>query len=96
MKRREASSVGQIIEQAIAATGHRDAYLGQRALYIWSELMGPAINRQTTRRWMDRDTMHVCIASGPLKSELAYCAQTIVEKINQAVGARVVSKIIIH
>ncbi len=96
MKRTEAVSVGQIIDQAIAATGGRDSFMGQRALFIWTEIVGPAINRQTTRRWIDRDVLHVCIASGVLKSELAYCSQSLVEKINRAVGENVISKIVIH
>lgn len=96
MKKREAMTVGQIIEMAIAQTGNRDDYDRQRACYMWQEVVGPAINRYTTRRWMERDKLHVCIVSAPLKNELQFTRQRLVENLNRALGKNVISDIIIH
>lgn len=96
MKRREALSVGQIIEQAIARTGNRDVYMQQQACFIWPEVVGPAINRCTTRRWVDKDVLHVCLTSAALKSELTYLAPQVVDNINKILGQRVISRLAIH
>lgn len=96
MKKHEALSVGQIINQAIARTGHRDEYLRQQAAFLWAEVVGPTINRYTIRRFVDRDIMHVYVSSGPVKSELTYIADTLVARINAIVGQSVITRIIIH
>lgn len=96
MKKREALTVGQIIEQAIAETGNTAEYDRQRACFCWSEVVGPAINRLTTRRWVDRDTLHVCITSASLKNELQYHIPRLLESLNRMVGREVLSSIVIH
>lgn len=96
MKKNEAMSVGEIISRAIAATGNRDEYARQQALFLWPEIVGPTINRCTTRRWIDRDTMHVCLNSAVLKNELLYLTDSLCRKINDTLGENVISKIIIH
>ncbi len=96
MKRSNALSIGQIIDRAIAATGRQDEYLRGQICYLWQEVVGPGINRYTTRRWIDRDILHVCITSAPLKNELSFCTASLVKKLNEAVGSHVISNIVIH
>lgn len=96
MKKIEAELVGKIIDRAFAATGNRDDFLRQQALYLWPEVVGPTINRHTMRRWLDRDVMHVCLNSSVLKNELLYLTDSICRKLNELMGETVISKIIIH
>ena len=96
MKKREALSIGEIIRRAIEQTGKSDEFDRQQACFLWSEIVGPAINRQTTRRWIDRDTLHVTIASAARKNELLFLAPALVDRINSAVGRPVITQIIIH
>lgn len=96
MKKYEALSVGEIINHAIAATGNRDEYARQQALFLWPEIVGPTINRCTMRRWMDRDTMHVVLNSAVLKNELSFLTDSLCRKINDLMGENVINKIVIH
>ncbi|MCC8114047.1 MAG: DUF721 domain-containing protein [Bacteroidales bacterium] len=96
MKKHEAMTVGQIIEQAIAQTGNRDEYERQQACYLWPEIVGPTINRYTTRRWVERDVMHVCLSSAVLKNELMFHRARIIDMLNRALGTKVISEIVIH
>lgn len=96
MKKQEAMTVGEIIEMAMARTGNPDEYARQRACFVWPDIVGPTINRYTTRRWVDRDVLHVCITSAPLKHELSFHLARLAEKINEAVGHNVISAIILH
>lgn len=96
MKKREALTVGQIIEQGIAETGHKQDYDRQRAAFCWAEVVGPAINRHTVRRWVDRDVLHVWITSASLKNELQFHIPRLLELLNGAVGSNVLSNIVIH
>lgn len=96
MKKTEALSVGEIISRAIAATGNADEYARQQAVFLWPEIVGPTINRHTTRRYIDGETMHVYLNSPVLKNELMYLTDSIRDKINGLMERTVVSKIIIH
>ena len=88
--------MGQIIRQAIEQTGSGADFDLQKAGYLWSEIVGPDINRQTVRRWIERDELHVVIASAALKNELSFMTTRLRDLINQAVGAPVLSRLVIH
>lgn len=96
MKRRYPTRVDEIIRQAIEASGQQSGFDRHKACYVWSEIVGPTVNRVTTRRWIDRDELHVVIASGPLKTELGFMADAIVRRINEAVGTNIITRLIIH
>ncbi len=96
MKKSEALSVGDIISRAIAATGNADEYARQQVVFLWPEVVGPTINRHTTRRWIDGESMHVCLDSSVLKNELMYLTDSITLRLNDIMGRTVITKIIIH
>lgn len=96
MKRSEPMRVDAIIRQALEASGTTETFNAQQASYLWPEIVGPTINRHTTRRWVDRGELHVCITSAALKNELSFVAATLVQRINKAVGADVITKIVFH
>ncbi len=96
MKRHYPELVGDIIKQAIEKSDAAETFQQQRACYLWSEIVGPAVNRMTTRRWVDRDTLHVVIASGAIKNELSFMTSRLITLINQAIGKDVIAHIVIH
>lgn len=96
LKRTDAKRLGTIIDEMFAATGQSDTYDEQRLCYLWAEVAGPTINRYTTRRYVDRGTLHVYITSASLKNELSYLTDALVRKLNEATGRDVISKIEIH
>lgn len=96
MKRSEPQSVAAVIDQALADTELTGVFREQNACYLWAEVVGPGINRYTTRRYVDHGVMHVYISSGPLKGELQFMRSSLVAQLNQAVGAPVLTDIQIH
>lgn len=96
MKRRDPVQIGELIRLTVENAGIAERFDNQKVCYLWSEVVGPTINRLTTRRWVSHDELHVVIASGPLKTELAYMSENLVKRLNEIVGHHVISKIIIH
>jgi len=96
MKRSEAKTVGEIFQEAIAKAGMSEAYDEQRASYLWPEIVGPTVNRMTTRRYVANGTLHVFITSASLKSELSFLTDALIKRINDAVGKQVIKSIVIH
>lgn len=86
MERRNAIQIGDLIRQAIEDAGSTATYNAQRVMALWSEVVGPTINRHTTARWVKGDEMHVVIASGVMKSEITFMAESILARLNELAG----------
>ncbi|MCI9606922.1 MAG: DUF721 domain-containing protein [Muribaculaceae bacterium] len=96
MKRTDPKSIADIIDEALSNSGGADQLARQRASFAWSEIVGPGVNRYTFKRFVDGSTLHVFITSAPLKHELSFHKQRLIELINNAVGKNVITDISIH
>lgn len=96
MKWTEPKTFSEIFNEAMTRVGMSDTYDEQRASYLWTEIVGPTINRFTTRRYIADGVLHVYITSAPLKSELSFLTDMLMKRINDAVGRQVVTSIVIH
>lgn len=96
MKKQEALTFGQIFDQAIRQAGLEPIYDEQRASYMWPEIVGPTVNRMTTRRYVENGVLHVYINSAPLKSELSFLTENLVRRINENLGKEVIKSIVLH
>lgn len=96
MKRTEPMSLREIIDQVMDASARKDDILAVRAAYLWSDVVGPGVNRYTTRRYVNDGVLHVYLSSGPLKSELSFRREAIAKAINDILGKEVVKSIRFH
>jgi hypothetical protein len=63
---------------------------------VWEEVMGKTIARYTDKLEIIGDTLFVNTAVGPLKQELAFQKEKIIERVNEAMGEKVVKAVIIQ
>lgn len=96
MQRTEPKSIAEIFDEAIAASGHADTFAEQQASYLWSEIVGPGVNRLTIRRYVDRGVLHVTLTSAALKNELSFHRSSLIAAINNRLGRNVITDIQIH
>ena len=96
MKWTDPKTFGEIFNEAMNRVGMSETYDEQRASFLWTEIVGPTINRFTTRRYIVDGVLHVYITSAPLKSELSFLTDMLMKRINDAVGRQVVTSIVIH
>lgn len=96
MKRTEPLPVGTIVQQMLRQNGISDLYNEQRLCYMWPEIVGPGINRLTSRRFVDNGVLHVYLTSAVLKNELSFQRQKLVDALNAAVGAEVIRDVKFH
>lgn len=96
MRRTDPQSIKELIDKVLDDDSVRDVARAQRLSYMWPEIVGPGINRYTTRRYVADGALHVYLSSAPLKNELQFHRSRLVELLNQAVGADVINDIIIH
>ncbi len=96
MKRTEPKTIKEIIDRVLDDESIRDAARAQRISFLWPEIVGPGINRHTIRRYVSGGIFHVYIDSAPLKNELQFHRSRLVEQLNRAAGAEVITDITFH
>jgi len=72
---------------------------GIRALQIediWAELMGNTIARYTDKIQIINQTLFIYTQVAPLKQELLYQKQQIIDRVNQTFGERVINEVLIR
>lgn len=94
MKRTEAQTIRQIVENFLHEE-HLDARLDElRASALWPQVVGYGINRYTAARSVAGGVMTVHITSAPLRNELMLMRSSIVERINEALWREVIREIV--
>ena len=96
MKRNDPLSVGEIIRLAFEKAGQLDTIERQQVCSMWSQVVGPTINRMTVRRWVDGDTLHVVISNPALRNDLSFMQDKLIEALNKTTGKQIISHIKFH
>lgn len=94
MKRTQAQTVGQIVENFLKQE-NLDTQLDElRANALWPQIVGDGINRYTARRSVAGGVLTVYITSAPLRNELMLMRTAIMARINEALGREVIRDIV--
>jgi hypothetical protein len=62
---------------------------------VWEKLMGKTIAKYTDKIQIINNTLFITTSVGPLKNELVYQKQQIIERVNEALGEKVVKEVVI-
>ena len=72
---------------------------GVRAIQIeeiWDKLMGKTIAQYTDKIQIVNQKLFITTSVGPLKNELMYQKNQIIERVNEAFGEKIISEVIIQ
>lgn len=62
----------------------------------WEEIVGKTIARYTDKIELKGSTLFIHTSVAPLKSELLFQKQTLIQRVNQVLGEKVVNEIVIR
>lgn len=93
MKKSNAQSVGEIIEEVFKNDNIDNEVAQHRVLTIWPIVVGQTINKFTTARYIRDGILTVHLSSAPLKSELSMHKTQLMKSLNEAVGSNAVKDI---
>ncbi len=71
---------------------------GVQALQIkdaWEQIMGKTVAKYTDKLQVVHKTLYVHTAVGPLKQELSYQKKTIIQRVNELLGAGTIEEVVI-
>jgi predicted nucleic acid-binding Zn ribbon protein len=93
MFRREVQSIGALIRRNLRAQGLETPLLQKRLVESWPEIAGETIARYTTEVNIFNQTLYVKISMPALRADLSMRRMEFVKKLNDHVGAQIISDI---
>lgn len=63
---------------------------------VWEKLMGKTIARYTDKISIHGHTLYISTTVAPLKQELLYQKEKIIQRVNEALGEKVISEVVIN
>lgn len=93
MRKTEALSVKEIMEDYLKSRNMEGRLLERQALELWPMIVGNAINRATVERRVDNGVMSIRITSAPMRSELQMHRTALIASINKELGKDVIKEI---
>ena len=63
---------------------------------VWEELMGKTIARYTDSIQIVNHTLFITTAVAPLKNELLFQKEKIIQRVNEALGEKVIRDVVIR
>jgi hypothetical protein len=62
---------------------------------VWEQIMGKTISRYTDKIQIHGSTLYINTSVAPLRQELLYQKENIIQRVNEALGERVIKEVVI-
>lgn len=96
MRRRNTEEVTDVLYQYLRANGLEGPLNEYRLLQAWEEVMGPAVARYTTQKYLQNQSLCVHLTSAALKADLMMRRTEIVKALNDKVGSIVIYDLVLR
>ena len=87
--------IGDAIKGFLRKSHLRNGIRAVQIEEIWEQLMGKTIARYTDKIQIINQKLFIQTSVGPLKNELVYQKQQIIERVNEAFGEKIINEVII-
>lgn len=96
MKRTTPEQIGFLVDRLMKEYKLDKPAKAHKASWLWGQVVGDGVNKYTTRRKVEGTVLHVWLSSAPLKNELMFQRQRILEAINKELGQDFLTELKIH
>lgn len=94
MRRRHPEALGDLLRAFLREEGLESPLAEYRVVEAWPQVMGRAIERYTGRVEVRHGVLYVEIKSPALRADLMMSRRNLVSRLNQHVGAQVLTGIV--
>ena len=88
-------SMQDAIQQFLKQSRLKSGMQAMRIEEVWEQIMGKTIAKYTDKIQIINQTLFINTAVGPLKNELLYQKDKILERVNEALGEKVITEVVI-
>jgi predicted nucleic acid-binding Zn ribbon protein len=96
MRRSKALPVSDLIYRFLREEGLESPLNEYRLIQAWESVLGKAISRYTGQMFIKNQMLHVHLTSPALRQDLQMSRKLLVQRLNDAVGAQVITDITFH
>lgn len=89
-------SMEEAMNQFLKGSRLRSGIQSVRIEVVWEELMGKAIAKYTDKIQVIGHTLFINSAVAPLKQELLYQKDLIIQRVNEAMGEKIIKEVVIR
>lgn len=88
-------SLQDAIKQFLQKSRLKSGIQAVRIEEVWEQLMGKTIAKYTDKIQIINHTLFITTSVAPLKNELLYQKENIIQKVNEAMGEKTISEVVI-
>jgi hypothetical protein len=89
-------SLGDAIKKFLETSRIKGGIQALQIEDVWEQIMGKTIARYTDKLQIINDTLIISTQVAPLKQELIFQKEKIILRVNEALGQKVISKIVVQ
>jgi hypothetical protein len=88
-------SLGDAIKEFLQKSRLRTGIQAVQVEEIWEQVMGKTVAKYTDKIQVINHTLFITTQVAPLKNELLYQKDSIIKRVNEALGSRVIREVVI-
>jgi len=89
-------SIGEALKQFLSQSRLKGSVQALQIEDVWEQIMGKTIARYTDKIRIHGKTLYISSTVAPLKQELLYQKEKIILLVNEALGEKAVSEVVIQ
>jgi len=89
-------SIGDAIQKFLEQSQIRNGIQALQIEEVWEQIMGKTIARYTEKLRIINDTLFITTQVAPLRQELVFQKEKIIQRVNEALGQKVINKIVVQ
>ena len=89
-------SLGDALKQFLRQSRLKGSILAMQIENVWEQIMGKTIARYTDKIEIHGHTLYISTNVAPLKQELLYKKDKIIELVNEALGEKLIKEVVIR
>ncbi len=89
-------SMGDALRQFLRQSRLRGDVQALQIEEVWEKIMGKTIARYTERIQIHGSTLYISTTVAPLKQELSYQKEKIIQRVNEALGEKAIKEVVIQ
>ena len=88
-------SIGDALKEFLKKSRLRSGVQAMQVEDAWEKIMGKTIANYTDKIEIKNSTLFISTSVAPLKNELLYQKEKIIQRVNEALGERVITEVVV-
>lgn len=89
-------TIGEALKEFLKKSRLKGGVQALQIEEVWEKIMGKTIARYTDKIEIVNSTLFISSTVAPLKNELLYQKEKIIERVNDALGEKVIKEVVIR